>query len=65
MLSSHIRHGNHMPKLFDNINVWKAALFGGIALLLVGIFHPPTQERVIELIIRVAEIVSASLGGMQ
>lgn len=52
-------------KAFDNISWPKAALFGVVALLLVGVFHPPTQERVMNFIIRMTELISTALGGVQ
>ena len=45
-------------KFLDTVSWPKAALLFGVALLIVGVFHPPTTERVIAAMIRMTEIIS-------
>lgn len=52
--------------MFDNVTWPKAALIGGLALLIVGLFNPDAVERIIAAVISVVQILAAAtrnLGG--
>ena len=55
-------------KFLDTVSWPKAALLFGVTLLIVGVFHPPTTERVIAAMLRMTEIISnaaSNFGGIE
>lgn len=48
--------------MFNNVSWAKAALFGGVIIIGLLFFHPPTAERIIAAVMELANILS-NIGG--
>lgn len=51
-------------KWLDNVTWPKAALFGGVILLVVGIVHRPTAEWILGWISDLAQILANAVGNL-
>ncbi|KKN88055.1 hypothetical protein LCGC14_0251270 [marine sediment metagenome] len=49
-------------KWLDNVTWPKAALFGGVGVVILLIVHPPTAERILLAIMDLARILANAVG---
>lgn len=49
--------------LLENVSWPKAALFGGVVIIVLLIFNPPVAERILRAITDLASILSNAIGG--
>lgn len=51
-------------KWLDTVTWPKAALFGGVLVVILLIVHPPTAERILQVIYDLAGILAAAFGNL-
>lgn len=51
-------------KWLDTVTWPKAALFGGVLVVVLLIVHPPTAERILQAINDLARILSTAVGNL-